>query len=93
MKLFFKNGLEEEVDILIAADGIKSVARESFPNEGIFYTGTDVFRGLIPKETFVKSYPNHRTLEEPVIVSQSYHCLIWKHANLHIDSIAARIRT
>ncbi|KAE9390248.1 FAD/NAD(P)-binding domain-containing protein, partial [Gymnopus androsaceus JB14] len=79
VKLFFKNGLEEEVDILIAADGIKSVARESFPVneeystrepmlfEGIFYTGTDAFRGLIPKETFAKSYPNHRTLEEPII--------------------------
>lgn len=69
VKLYFGNGIEEEVDILIAADGIKSVARESFTNEGIFYTGTDAFRALIPMETFVKSYPNHGNMKDPVIVS------------------------
>jgi len=67
VKLFFKNGVEEEADILIAADGIKSVVRESFLNEGIFYTGTDTFRGLIPKETFAKSYPDHINLEDPIV--------------------------
>ncbi|KAE9405425.1 FAD/NAD(P)-binding domain-containing protein, partial [Gymnopus androsaceus JB14] len=69
VKLYFKNGAEKTVDVLIAADGIKSVGRESIPNDGIFYTGTDAFRGLIPKETFAQLYPGHRTLEDPIIVS------------------------
>jgi len=78
VKLLFKNGVEKEVDILIAGDGIKSVARGAFPGEGIFYTGTDAFRGLIPKETFAKSYPNHRTLEEPIIYcGKSKHIVVY----------------
>jgi len=90
VKLFFKNGLEEEVDILIAADGIKSVARGAFPGEGIFYTGTDAFRGLIPKETFSKSYPNHRTLKEPVIYcGKSKHIVVFPISGGQIINVVA----
>ncbi|KAJ3781222.1 FAD/NAD(P)-binding domain-containing protein, partial [Lentinula aff. detonsa] len=66
VKMFFKSGLEATCDVLIGADGIKSVTRGLFPNEGIFYTGSQVYRGLIPKESFAKSYPNHKALEGPI---------------------------
>ncbi|KAJ4481052.1 hypothetical protein J3R30DRAFT_2395837 [Lentinula aciculospora] len=66
VKMYFKNGLEASCDILIGADGIKSVTRELFPNKGIFYTGSQVFRGLIPKEGLAKSYPTHKSLEGPI---------------------------
>ncbi|KAF8824448.1 hypothetical protein HHX47_DHR8000390 [Lentinula edodes] len=66
VKMYFENGLEETCDILIGADGIKSVTRELFQNNGIFYTGSQVFRGLIPKDDFAKSYPTHKALDGPI---------------------------
>ncbi|KAJ4484354.1 salicylate hydroxylase [Lentinula edodes] len=66
VKMYFENGLEETCDILIGADGIKSVIRELFQNNGIFYTGSQVFRGLIPKDDFAKSYPTHKALDGPI---------------------------
>ncbi|KAJ4477473.1 hypothetical protein J3R30DRAFT_3756022 [Lentinula aciculospora] len=67
VKLIFKDKSEATCDILVAADGVKSVTRQSIPNDGIFYTGTDVYRGLISKEKFTKLYPDHTCLGHPTL--------------------------
>ncbi|KIK56841.1 hypothetical protein GYMLUDRAFT_247390 [Collybiopsis luxurians FD-317 M1] len=54
-------------DILVGADGVKSVTRQALPTDGLFYSGTNVIRGLIPRDTLAKVYPGHRTLKDPVI--------------------------
>ncbi|KAF9074399.1 hypothetical protein BDP27DRAFT_1317015 [Rhodocollybia butyracea] len=67
VELYFKNGSEATCDVLIGADGIKSMTRECFHHKGIFYTGIQVFRGLIPKENLEKINPKHRTLQRQTI--------------------------
>ncbi|KIK50756.1 hypothetical protein GYMLUDRAFT_51021 [Collybiopsis luxurians FD-317 M1] len=90
VKLFFKNGEEGTCDVLIAADGIHSVARELIPNGGIFYTGTQVFRGLIPKEKMQKLYPNHRTLRDPVMYAgKNQHIVVYPISGGRIINVVA----
>ncbi|KIK66776.1 hypothetical protein GYMLUDRAFT_69871 [Collybiopsis luxurians FD-317 M1] len=66
VKLFFRDGSEATCDILVGADGVKSVAREKIPNKGVFWTGTMVYRGVIPREMFAKMYPGHRAINDPI---------------------------
>ncbi|KAJ3711982.1 salicylate hydroxylase [Lentinula raphanica] len=68
VKLIFKDESEATCDILIAGDGIKSVVRNCISNEGPSYTGTDVYRYLIPKENLAKVAPNHSCLEHPSVL-------------------------
>jgi salicylate hydroxylase len=49
VKLAFSDGSEASVDLLVGADGIRSVVRESlFPDHSIRFTGTTIWRTLIP---------------------------------------------
>ncbi|KAJ3732450.1 hypothetical protein DFJ43DRAFT_1074042 [Lentinula guzmanii] len=68
VRLIFKDGFEATCDIVVAADGIKSVVRDSIPNDGVLPMGTNVFRGLIPREKLEKLYPDHSCLEHPTFL-------------------------
>jgi len=72
VKLHFLNGATATCNLLIGADGIKSVVRQclhALPNNGITYTGTVAFRGLIPVEKLPTTYSDSRKRDDPVIVS------------------------
>ncbi|KAI3615121.1 salicylate hydroxylase [Moniliophthora roreri] len=71
VKIRFANGKSAMCDMVIGADGIKSVVRRhvrhvSSSDNGVVYTGTVAFRGLVPREKLAELHPGHRTLEEPV---------------------------
>ncbi|KAI9825928.1 MAG: hypothetical protein M1819_000447 [Sarea resinae] len=49
VRLVFQDGTETIVDLVVGADGIRSVVRENiFPDHSIKFTGTTVWRVLIP---------------------------------------------
>lgn len=49
--LQFANGFEEEVDLLVGADGIRSVVRSAaFPDHRVSYTGKTSYRTLVKTE-------------------------------------------
>ncbi|KAL2820776.1 hypothetical protein BJX63DRAFT_418392 [Aspergillus granulosus] len=51
LTLHFSNGHTDEVDLLIGADGVRSVVRQyAFPEYKLGYTGRTAYRGLIPAE-------------------------------------------
>ncbi|KIW10691.1 hypothetical protein PV08_11655 [Exophiala spinifera] len=51
VKLGFQDGFEDEVDLLVGADGVRSVARSfAFPDHRISYTGKKAFRSLVTYE-------------------------------------------
>ncbi|KAF5350911.1 hypothetical protein D9758_010491 [Tetrapyrgos nigripes] len=81
VNLTFQNGATASYDMVIGADGIHSVARKclaSQPNNGIFYTGSLAYRGLIPKEKLEQVSPGHRTIEEPTIYcGKSKHLVVY----------------
>ncbi|KAL0579729.1 hypothetical protein V5O48_002293 [Marasmius crinis-equi] len=69
VELKFLNGNMAECDLLIGADGVKSVVRRCVKGEGHaspVYTGTVAFRGLVPREKLAKVHPGHRTLDRPL---------------------------
>ncbi|KAK7460590.1 hypothetical protein VKT23_009311 [Stygiomarasmius scandens] len=46
--------------------------------DGVFFTGTVAYRGLIPKEKMESLHPGHRTIEEPVIYcGKSRHIVVY----------------
>ncbi|TVY12729.1 FAD-dependent urate hydroxylase, partial [Lachnellula arida] len=49
VRLWFEDGGEEVADLVVGGDGIRSVVREHvFPDHSIKFTGTTIFRTLIP---------------------------------------------
>ncbi|KAL2841588.1 hypothetical protein BJY01DRAFT_249515 [Aspergillus pseudoustus] len=49
--LQFSSGQTDEVDLVIGADGVRSVVRQfAFPEHRIGYTGRTAYRGLIPTD-------------------------------------------
>ncbi|KAL4786124.1 hypothetical protein BJX76DRAFT_143639 [Aspergillus varians] len=51
LSLYFEDGHTDEVDLLIGADGVRSVVRQfAFPEYKLAYTGKTAFRGVIPAE-------------------------------------------
>lgn len=56
--LKFEDGTETTVDLVVGGDGIRSVVREhAFPEHTIKFTGTTIWRTLIPYSS-VKHIPN-----------------------------------
>lgn len=58
--LEFANGRVEQVDLVVGADGIRSVVRRFVTgSEDVEYSGTSAFRGIVPVER-LPSLPNPR---------------------------------
>jgi salicylate hydroxylase len=77
--LQFQNGKTAACDLLIGADGLRSVVRRCFlskqdpsrplASDPIFWSGEHAFRGLVKVERLESEFPGHRACTEPVIVS------------------------
>ncbi|KIK66771.1 hypothetical protein GYMLUDRAFT_37901 [Collybiopsis luxurians FD-317 M1] len=90
VKLIFENGAETTCDILVGADGVKSAARQGVPNDGFFYPGYNVIRGLIPRDVLAKAYPGHRNLEDPVIYcGKNQHIVAYPISHGQLINVAA----
>ncbi|KAF8152293.1 hypothetical protein B0H34DRAFT_663942, partial [Crassisporium funariophilum] len=78
IELFFENGTTATCDILLGADGLKSVVRKHFvaahalpgqvaPNTDPVWSGTFAYRYMIDSKLVAEEMPGHRALTTPVI--------------------------
>ena len=82
IKLRFRGGQEAHCDLLIAADGVHSVVRRQFVARladklnrpdlmqalDPVYSGSKIYRGLVPQEQLAAAWPDHPALTKPYIV-------------------------
>jgi salicylate hydroxylase len=78
VSLKFQDGTTADFDLVVGADGIKSVIRREFitaslPHEidriAPVFSGTKAYRALIPQEILEQRSSNHRALRTPLSVS------------------------
>ncbi|KAL1705719.1 hypothetical protein EV121DRAFT_279442 [Schizophyllum commune] len=81
IKLYFKGGNQARCDLLVAADGVHSVVRKQLLPELAgelgreelkdsaqpLFSGSKVYRDLVPFEELAKVWPGHPTLVKPHI--------------------------
>ena len=79
VSLEFVDGSKRTCELLVGADGIKSIVRRLFlasrpGQESIepVWTGTYAYRGLIPRDVLLKAMPGHRVTRVPVMVSTNH---------------------
>ncbi|KAH8432773.1 uncharacterized protein LDX57_010401 [Aspergillus melleus] len=61
LSLSFEDGYSDEVDLVVGADGVRSVVRQhAFPDHRISYTGTTAYRGLVNAQEIlsIKGFPD-----------------------------------
>ena len=82
IKLRFRDGQEARCDLLIAADGVHSVVRRQFVarladklNKPVLqqsmepeYSGSRIYRGLVPHEKLATVWQDHPALTKPYVV-------------------------
>jgi len=73
--LNFGDGLTASCDFLVGADGFRSAVRKCFldrqglsqsPSMDPVWTGSYIYRGLIPVDRLQAEFPGHRVLKAPV---------------------------
>lgn len=94
--LNFQNGETAECDLLIGADGIKSVVRTAIhqrfgPNAAQpIWLGRFCFRGLVSAESLKRVAPNHRALTTPLnYMGKHAHVLLYPISNNTIINVVA----
>ena len=63
VRLTFANGIARDVDIVVGADGVRSVVRRFVSGEtGVIYSKTSAFRGIVPARN-LRALPDPQALQ------------------------------
>jgi len=95
VQLLFTNGSVGTCDLLVGADGLKSVVRKHFfetagtPAEiDLLWSGVYAHRSMIDSKTVQEKRPNHRVLSTPTIVRLPFRCLtITQNGSFHHSTV------
>jgi len=90
--LEFENDSTQTCDLLVGADGIRSITRRLFLASQIgdgyqesidpVWTGTYAYRGIIPRDELLKKIPGHRVTRAPVMyIGKQKHVVTYSMAN------------
>ncbi|KAM6494775.1 salicylate hydroxylase [Amanita muscaria] len=88
VQMVFENGSTGTCDLLIGADGVKSVMRRLFlanqPGDGYkesidpVWSGSCAYRGIISREELFKKFPGHRAAQDSVMyVGKNKHVVVY----------------